>query len=382
MTLRERTAESVTEGHPDKLCDLIADTILDAVLTADADAHAAVEVTCTGGECHVFGETTLIPPDVEALARGVYRRVGHPQPDIVRVTLDRQSPEIRAGVGSGVRQGAGDQGVMVGYACDETPQLMPLPVVLAHMLARRMDTLRHGGVLPMLGPDGKTQVTVLYGDDGPRAVTGVLVSAQHAPDAHVDMVRDLVERMVVRPVLADAASLLDVDVSGAHVTVNPAGAWTLGGPWADSGLTGRKLAVDQYGPSAPNGGGALSGKDPSKTDRSGAYMARLIARTVVASGLASRCTVTLAYMIGRADPVQVDVDTHGTGDVDDMLIRDGVLRLFDLTPHGIIRRLGLKRPMYAPTAVYGHYGRTDLDLPWESSAHADELRRLTLGPAA
>lgn len=380
--LRQRTAESVTEGHPDKLCDQIADTILDGILAVDSDAHAAIEVTCTGGECHVFGETTRMPDTpVETLARRVYRNVGHVQPDVVRVSLHEQSPEIRTGVGDGVAQGAGDQGVMVGYACDETPQFMPLPVVLAHMLTRRMDTLRHDGTLPWLGADGKSQVTVLYDDDRPKAVTDVLVSTQHKPDMELGEVRERVRRMIVEPVLADAR-MLDVDTSCARVTVNPAGVWTLGGPWADSGLTGRKLAVDQYGPAAPNGGGALSGKDPSKTDRSGAYMARLIAKTIVAAGLARRCTVTLAYMIGRAEPVQADVDTHGTGDVDDRLIRDAMLRVFDLTPHGIIRTLGLNRPMFASTAVYGHYGRIDLDLPWEDTSHADMLRTIAYGPDA
>lgn len=370
--IRARTAESVTEGHPDKMCDLIADTLLDATLAEDRDAHAAFEVTCAGGECHVFGETTLIPANMEGLVRGVYRRVGHPQPDTVRVTLNRQSPEIRKGVGDGTSQGAGDQGVMVGYACDETPQLMPLPVMAARMLARRMDQLRHKGTIPWLRPDGKTQVTVLYEGDEPVAVSSVLVSAQHATGVGLDAVRDTLWHGIVEPVLADVR-MLDVDTSCARIHLNPAGAWTLGGPWADSGLTGRKLAVDQYGPSAPNGGGALSGKDPSKTDRSGAYMARLIARSVVAAGLARRCTVTLAYMIGRAEPVQADVDTHGTGVEDDAIIREAVLRAFDLTPYGIIRELGLKRPMYAPTAVYGHYGRDGLTLPWEDPSWAERL---------
>lgn len=378
------TAESVTEGHPDKLCDLMADSILDACLSHDPLSRVACEVLATKGQILVAGEiTSLYTPPVSEIVRSVLSRGGYdPARFAVRSLLHSQSPDIAAGVDCSLEQrrgtsdnqpvpqlGAGDQGIMVGYACDETPEMLPLPVVLAHRLTKAMTDARKSGKIPGLRPDGKAQVTVEYDEDGqPLRLDTVVVSAQHSPD----MPYDELYWEITDKVLAPALSLLPPD-EDTRLLINPSGRFVLGGPEADTGLTGRKLMVDTYGSLVPHGGGAFSGKDPTKMDRSGAYMARYMAKNLVAAGFAGRCQVTLAYAIGKAEPVMVQVDTFGTGSVcaDDCLA-DAVRLVFGLTPSAIIEQLELLTPRYARTAVYGHFGNGAF--PWERTDQAKRLR--------
>ena len=374
------TSESVTEGHPDKMCDQISDAILDAILEKDPDAHVACECAATTGMVLVMGEiTTSAYVPIDQIARDKIVEIGYDRAKYgfdghscaVLVSLDEQSPDIARGVNreTDMDQGAGDQGMMFGYACDETPEYMPLAISLAHRLSRRLAEVRKDGTLPYLRPDGKSQVTIEYDDDRPVRVDAVVVSTQHAPDVEQDKIyADVLER-VVRPVLP--ANLVDEDTK---YYVNPTGRFVVGGPQGDSGLTGRKIIVDTYGGSARHGGGAFSGKDPSKVDRSAAYALRHVAKNLVAAGLARRCEVGAAYAIGVAKPVSIYVDTFGTGALPDDRLAQLVEQCFDLRPAAIIRDLGLKRPIYSKTAAYGHFGRTDIDLPWEHLDRVDALR--------
>lgn len=378
------TAESVTEGHPDKLCDLIADSVLDECLSHDALSRVACEVLATRGQIIVAGEiTSLFEPQIPAIARSVLQKVGYdPARYAIQCLVHKQSPDIAAGVDCSLERrrnlsedqpalqlGAGDQGVMVGYACSETPQMMPLPVVLAHRLTSALTAARKTGVIQGLRPDGKAQVTVEYDEDGkPLRLDTVVLSAQHSPEKPMDeLCWELTDK-----VLAPALQALPPD-EDTKILLNPSGRFVLGGPEADTGLTGRKLMVDSYGVFAPHGGGAFSGKDPTKVDRSGAYMARYIAKNLVAAGLCGKCQVTLAYAIGKAEPVMVEVDTFGTGTVcaDDCLA-EAVRFVFGLTPAEIIAQLELLTPRYTQTAAYGHFGR--LEFPWERTDQAKTLR--------
>ena len=363
------TSESVTEGHPDKLCDLVSDMVVDDMLAHDPHAHVAAETAASADTVMVFGEVKAAGgyrPDVEAIVREAFRRVGYTDPayglDAGRVKvldmLNSQSAEIDAAVGDG--DGAGDQGIMIGYADGRTKTRLPLSAELAHALARRLADARRDGSLPWLRPDGKTQVTVRR-ENGRTVVDTVLVSAQHDPDVpRSDLVDGLLDR-VVSPVLAPYGT----GAANPKVIINPSGSFVLGGPAADAGLTGRKIVVDQYGGVAPVGGGALSGKDPTKVDRSGAYAARWVARSIVDAGLAGRAQVRVAYAIGRAEPIGVDVDTFGTSTVPEARIARAVGSVFDLTPKGIIAELDLARPIYTPTSSYGHFGREGF--PWEDT---------------
>ena len=362
------TAESVRRGHPDKLCDQIADRILDAHLRQDPWAHVAVEVFATAGKIIIAGEVTSEAKVAYGeIAVETVNEIGYDPADMsgsagdllqVEVRVHEQSPDIAAAVDKGSELGAGDQGIMVGYATDETPEYLPLPVALAHGLCREMDALR--GRVAWLGVDGKAQVTVAYEGDTPKAVTTVVLSAQHVKNANWPCIRHTLMEKVVERVIP--AHLLKPST---RVLINPSGEFVVGGPAADTGLTGRKLAVDLYGPVARIGGGALSGKDPTKVDRSGAYAARWVAKNIVASGLAKRCEVQIAYAIGRAKPVSVTVDTFGTCAVQDTVLSLAVQDAFDLSVTGIIKHLGLRAPIYTPLAAYGHFGRTELNLPWE-----------------
>ena len=378
------TAESVTEGHPDKLCDLIADSVLDACLAHDPLSRVACEVMVSGRELIIAGEiTSLWAPGIAGIARRVLAQVGYdPDRFDIQPLIRRQSPDIAAGVDHSLEErrgvsedlptlqlGAGDQGVMVGYACRETPDLLPLPVVLANRLAASLTMARKTGAVRGLLPDGKTQVTVEYDEDGnPLRLDTVVVSAQHLPDVPYD---ELCFE-ITSQVLAPALDLLPPD-EDTKILINPAGRFVTGGPDADTGLTGRKLAVDAYGVFAPLGGGAFSGKDPTKVDRSGAYAARYIAKNMVAAGLCEKCQVTLAYAIGKAEPVMVEVDTFGTGAVADELIERAVEQVFDLRPAAIIRDLDLRKPIYRQLAAYGHMGREDLGVPWEETNRTEAL---------
>lgn len=378
------TAESVTEGHPDKLCDIIADSVLDECLAHDALSRVACEVLATKGQVIVAGEiTSLYEPDIPSIVQSVFRKAGYdPTSFSIQCLLHRQSSDIAAGVGCSLERrrnlskdqpalqlGAGDQGVMVGYACSETPQMMPLPVVLAHRLTSALSAARKTGMIRGLRPDGKAQVTVEYGKDGkPLRLDAVVLSAQHSPEKP----KDELSWELTDKVLAPALQALPPD-KDTKILLNPSGRFVLGGPEADTGLTGRKLMVDSYGVFAPHGGGAFSGKDPTKVDRSGAYMARYIAKNLVAAGLCEKCQVTLAYAIGKAEPVMVEVDTFGTGTVcaDDCLA-EAVRFVFGLTPAEIISHLDLLTPRYTQTAAYGHFGKPEF--PWERTDQAKILR--------
>ncbi|SHJ92948.1 methionine adenosyltransferase [Pseudonocardia thermophila] len=384
----------MTEGHPDKMCDAISDGILDALLAQDPRSRVAVETLITTGQVHVAGEvTTSAYADIPQIVRDTVLGIGYDSSAKgfdgascgVNVAIGAQSPDIAQGVDQAyesrvemsedeiARQGAGDQGLMFGYANTDTPELMPLPIALAHRLARRLASVRKEGVLPYLRPDGKTQVTIEYAGDKAVRLDTVVVSTQHAADIDIDgmLAPDILEH-VVTPEIAD----LELETSDVRLLVNPTGRFVLGGPMGDAGLTGRKIIVDTYGGFARHGGGAFSGKDPSKVDRSAAYAMRWVAKNAVAAGLAERLEVQIAYAIGKAAPVGLFVETFGTEQVDPAKIQAAITEVFDLRPAAIIRDLDLLRPIYQPTAAYGHFGRTDLDLPWERTDRADALRSI------
>ena len=383
------TSESVTEGHPDKICDQISDAVLDAILENDPLGRVACETTVSTGLVHIMGEiSTECYVDIAKIARGVIRDIGYDRAKYgfdcetcgVILNIDEQSGDIAMGVDKALenktgedeelQHGAGDQGMMFGYACDETPELMPLPISLAHKLALKLTAVRKSGELGYLRPDGKTQVTVEYDEQRrPVRVDTFVISTQHAPEVSLEQIRaDMIEKVIKTTVPAE---LLDENT---RYLVNPTGRFVIGGPQGDSGLTGRKIIVDTYGGSAPHGGGAFSGKDPTKVDRSAAYAARWVAKNVVAAGLAKRCQVQLAYAIGVASPVSVLVETFGTGKVDDHELECAVEKVFDLRPSAIIRDLDLRRPIYRQLAAYGHMGREDLGVKWEQTDRAQALR--------
>ena len=382
------SSESVTEGHPDKICDQISDAVLDAILAQDPTGRVACETCCTTGLVMVMGEiTTNCYVDIPRIARDVILDIGYDrakygfdgQTCAIITSIDEQSGDIAMGVDKSLESktgsdelenGAGDQGMMFGFACDETPELMPLPISLAHKLSRRLTEVRKNGTLRYLRPDGKTQVTVEYEDDRPVRIDTIVVSTQHAEDVTLEQIREDILREVVTPTIP--AELLDENT---RYFVNPTGRFVIGGPAGDSGLTGRKIIVDTYGGYARHGGGAFSGKDPTKVDRSAAYAARWVAKNVVAAGLAHKCEIELAYAIGVAHPVSVMVDTFGTGSIPDTEIEAAIEKVFDLRPTAIINRLNLRRPIYRALASYGHMGREDLGVSWEKTDMADALRK-------
>jgi S-adenosylmethionine synthetase len=392
------TSESVTEGHPDKIADQISDSILDALLAQDPSSRVAVETLITTGQVHVAGEvTTDAYADIPTIVRERILEIGYDSSAKgfdgascgVNVSIGAQSPDIAQGVDNAyeartgesiedplARQGAGDQGLMFGFACDETPELMPLPIHLAHRLAERLTAVRKGGVVPYLRPDGKTQVTFEYVDGKPVRLDTVVLSSQHAEDIDIDtLLAPDIKEHVVDPIVHE----LDIDTAGYRLLVNPTGKFVIGGPMGDAGLTGRKIIVDTYGGYARHGGGAFSGKDPSKVDRSAAYAMRWVAKNVVAAGLAARCEVQVAYAIGKAEPVGLFVETFGTEQASPVAISDAIQQVFDLRPAAITRDLDLKRPIYAKTAAYGHFGRELGEFTWERTDRADQLKKLVLG---
>ncbi|MCW0214883.1 MAG: methionine adenosyltransferase [Pseudonocardia sp.] len=392
MGRRLFTSESVTEGHPDKMCDAISDSVLDALLAQDPRSRVAVETMVTTGQVHVAGEvTTSAYADIPTLVRDKILEIGYDSSAKgfdgnscgVNIAIGAQSADIAQGVDTAyesrvelsedeiARQGAGDQGLMFGYANTDTAELMPLPIALAHRFSRRLTEVRKSGVLPYLRPDGKTQVTIEYDGDKAVRLDTVVISSQHAADVDLDgmLAPDLLEK-VVKPEIND----LGIDTSDLRLLVNPTGRFVVGGPMGDAGLTGRKIIVDTYGGFARHGGGAFSGKDPSKVDRSGAYAMRWVAKTAIAAGLAERIEVQVAYAIGKAAPVGLFVETFGTEHVDPARIQSAISEVFDLRPAAIIRDLDLLRPIYAPTAAYGHFGRTDISLPWEDTSRAADLK--------
>ena len=384
------TSESVTEGHPDKMADQISDAILDAIIAQDPQGRVACETLVTTGQVHVVGEiSTKCYVDIPKIIRKTVKDIGYTRAKYgfdaetcgILVSLDEQSPDIAQGVNEALEAregemdaadaiGAGDQGMMFGYATNETPEYMPLPIALAHRLARRLTEVRKDGTLKYLRPDGKTQVTILYEDGKPVAVDTIVISTQHDEDVSLaeirkDLIAEVINKVVPKELLSDKT----------RIFVNPTGKFVIGGPQGDSGLTGRKIIVDTYGGWARHGGGAFSGKDPTKVDRSAAYAARYVAKNIVAAGLADRCEIQLAYAIGVAYPVSVMVDTFGTNKIDEEKIEELAKKHFDLRPAGIIKMLDLRRPIYKQTAAYGHFGRTDVDLPWEHTDKADVLRK-------
>ena len=384
------TSESVTEGHPDKMCDRISDAILDEILKNDPQARVACETTCTTGVISIMGEiTTHCYVDFPKIARNVVLEIGYDRAKYgfdghtcaVLTSIDEQSPDIAMGVNEGLENkegenddgnstGAGDQGMMFGYACNETPELMPMPISLAHKLAKKLTEVRKNGTLPYLRPDGKTQVTVVYEDGKPVAVDTVVVSSQHSPDVDLSQIKkDIIEHVIKTTI---PANLLNDDTK---YFVNPTGRFVVGGPQGDSGLTGRKIIVDTYGGYARHGGGAFSGKDPTKVDRSAAYAARWVAKNIVAAGLADKCEIQLAYAIGVAHPVSIMVDTFGTGKYSDEKIADAVEKVFDLRPNAIIKALDLRKPIYKELSAYGHLGREELGVLWEKTDKVDELKK-------
>lgn len=393
MYKRLFTSESVTEGHPDKVCDQISDAILDSMLKEDKYSRVACETFCTTDIVNVMGEiTTNANVDIEAVVREVLCDIGYNSKEEacfdgktckVIVNLDKQSPDIAMGVDNSLelkdgeddkynQHGAGDQGMMFGYACDETPELMPLAISLAHKMSYKLTTVRKSGELSYLRPDGKTQVTIEYNEDGtPKRVDAVVVSTQHSADVDLETLRSDVLEKIIKPIIP--ANLMDDETK---IFINPTGRFVIGGPQGDTGLTGRKIIVDTYGGAARHGGGAFSGKDPTKVDRSAAYAARYVAKNIVAAGIASKCEVQLAYAIGVAKPVSIMVDTFGTGKCDDLTIADAVEKVFDLRPAAIIDKLELRNPIYRKTSNYGHLGRENQGFTWEKTDKTDELKAL------
>lgn len=386
------TSESVTEGHPDKVCDQISDAILDAMFSEDKYSRVACETFCTTDIVNVMGEiTTNANVNIEAVVREVLCDIGYDSADAcfdgkmckVIVNLDKQSPDIALGVDNSLelkygeddkynQHGAGDQGMMFGFACDETPELMPLAISLAHKMSYKLTSVRKSGELTYLRPDGKTQVTIEYDENGkPKRVDAVVVSTQHSADIDLEILRKDILEKVIKPIIPE--NLMDENT---QIFINPTGRFVIGGPQGDTGLTGRKIIVDTYGGAARHGGGAFSGKDPTKVDRSAAYAARYVAKNIVAAGLASKCEVQLAYAIGVAKPVSIMIDTFGTGKYEDTTIADAVQKVFDLRPAAIIDKLDLRRPIYRKTSNYGHLGREDADFTWEKTDKVDELKAI------